>query len=90
MRGASKFSGRVSVGFSYLFFRFSNRSSCQIQKCWGAISFCKRATLRIEQCQMVAFVADDLGFWGPGIPDLVTEFCPLQGTAYPEDPKPTN
>ena len=30
---------------------------------------------------MVVFVADDLGFLGPGIPDLVTELCPLQDTA---------
>ena len=29
-----------------------------------------------EQCQMVVFVADDLGFLGRGIPDLVTELCP--------------
>ena len=35
----------------------------------------------LEQCQMVVFVADDLGFLGPGIPDLVTELCPLQDTA---------
>ena len=35
----------------------------------------------IEQCQMVVFVADDLGFWGPRIPDLVTELCPPQDTA---------
>ena len=30
---------------------------------------------------MVGFVADDLGFWGRGIPDLVTELCPPQDTA---------
>ena len=24
---------------------------------------------------MVVFVADDLGFLGPGIPDLLTELC---------------
>ena len=35
----------------------------------------------IEQCQMVVFVADDLGFSGPGIPDLVTELCLPQDTA---------
>ena len=35
----------------------------------------------LEQCQVVVFVADDLGFLGPGIPDLVTELCP------PQDPK---
>ena len=34
-----------------------------------------------EQCQMVVFVADDLGFLGPGIPDLLTELCPPQNTA---------
>ena len=35
----------------------------------------------VEQCQVVVFVADDLGFLGPGIPDLVTELCPSQDTA---------
>ena len=35
----------------------------------------------LEQCQMVVFVADDLGFLWPGIPDLVTELCPPQDTA---------
>ena len=30
---------------------------------------------------MVVFVADDLGFLGPGIPDLLTELCPPQDTA---------
>ena len=34
-----------------------------------------------EQCQVVVFIADDLGFLGPGIPDLVTELCPPQDTA---------
>ena len=37
--------------------------------------------LAFEQCQMVVFVADDLGFLGPRIPDLVTELCPPQNTA---------
>ena len=32
--------------------------------------------------KMVCFVADDVGFSGPGIPDLVTELCPPQDTAY--------
>ena len=36
---------------------------------------------KVEQCQVVVFVADDLGFLGPGIPDLVTELCPSQDTA---------
>ena len=31
---------------------------------------------------MVVFVADELGFLGPGIPELVTELCPPQDTAY--------
>ena len=31
---------------------------------------------------MVVFVADGLGFSGPGISDLVTELCPPQNTAY--------
>ena len=35
-----------------------------------------------EQCQVVVFAADDLGFLGPGSPDLVTELCPPQGTAW--------
>ena len=30
---------------------------------------------------MVVFVADDLGFLGRGIPDLVTDLCPPQDTA---------
>ena len=30
---------------------------------------------------MVVFIADDLGFLGPGSPDLMTELCPLQDTA---------
>ena len=34
-----------------------------------------------EQCQVVVFIADDLGFLGPGSPDLVTELCPPQDTA---------
>ena len=35
-----------------------------------------------EQCQKtVVFIVDDLGFFGPGIPDLVTELCPSQNTA---------
>ena len=34
----------------------------------------------IRECQVVVFVADDLGFLGPWIPDLVTEFCPPQNT----------
>ena len=29
-----------------------------------------------EQCQVVVFIADDLGFLGPGSPDLMTELCP--------------
>ena len=29
----------------------------------------------------MVFVADDLGFLGPGIPDLVTELCPPRDTA---------
>ena len=32
--------------------------------------------LRIEQCQVAAFVADDLVFLRPGIPDPPTELCP--------------
>ena len=35
----------------------------------------------IEQCQVVVFIADDLGFLGPGSPDLMTELCPLQDAA---------
>ena len=31
--------------------------------------------------QVVVFVADDLRFSGPGIPDLVTELCPPRDTA---------
>ena len=31
---------------------------------------------------MVVFIADDLGFLGPGIPDLVTELYPPQDTAW--------
>ena len=34
-----------------------------------------------EQCQVVVFIADDLGFLGPGSPDLMTELCPPQDTA---------
>ena len=34
-----------------------------------------------EQCQVVVFIVDDLGFWGPGSPDLMTELCPPQDTA---------
>ena len=34
-----------------------------------------------KQCQMVVSIADDLGFLGPGVPDLVTELCPPQDTA---------
>ena len=37
--------------------------------------------MKIEQCQMVVVIADVLGFWGPGILDLVTELCPPQDTA---------
>ena len=37
--------------------------------------------LKIKQCQVVVFVADDLGFLGPGIPDLMTELCPPRDTA---------
>ena len=37
------------------------------------------------QCPLLeiseVFVADDLGFMGLGIPDLVTELCPPQDTA---------
>ena len=35
-----------------------------------------------EQCQVVVFIADDLGFLGPGSPDLMTELCLPQDTAY--------
>ena len=35
----------------------------------------------VEQCQVVVFIADDLGFWGPGSPDLMTKLCPPQDTA---------
>ena len=35
----------------------------------------------VEQCQLVDFVADDLGFVGQRILDLVTELCPPQDTA---------
>ena len=35
----------------------------------------------LEQCQVVVFLVDDLGFLGLGIPDLVTELCPPQNTA---------
>ena len=31
--------------------------------------------------QVVVFIADDLGFLGPGSPDLMTELCPPQDTA---------
>ena len=34
-----------------------------------------------EQCQVVVFIADDLGFWGPKSPDLMTELCPPQDNA---------
>ena len=34
-----------------------------------------------EQCQVVVFIADDLGFLGPGSPDLMTELCPPQDAA---------
>ena len=34
--------------------------------------------LAVEQCQVVVFIADDLGFLGPGSPDLMTELCPPQ------------
>ena len=35
----------------------------------------------VEQCQMVVVVADELGFLGPGIPNLVIELCPPQNAA---------
>ena len=35
----------------------------------------------LEQCQVVVFIADDLGFLGPGSPDLMTELCPPQDAA---------
>ena len=33
------------------------------------------------QGQVVVFIADDLGFLGPGSPDLMTELCPPQDNA---------
>ena len=37
--------------------------------------------VKLEQCQVVVFIADDLEFLGPGSPDLMTELCPPQDTA---------
>ena len=34
-----------------------------------------------NNAKVVLVVADDSGFLGPGIPDLVTEVCPHQDTA---------
>ena len=34
-----------------------------------------------DHCQVVVFIADVLGFLGPGSPDLMTELCPPQDTA---------
>ena len=34
-----------------------------------------------NNAQVVVFIADDLGFLGPGSPDLMTELCPPQDTA---------
>ena len=51
---------------------------------WWLVYFCiirSGTEPPIEQCQMVVLVADDLGFLGRGIPDLVTELCPPQDTA---------
>ena len=44
------------------------------------LTLCTRSA-SIEQCQVVVFIADDLGFLGPGSPDLMTELCPPQDTA---------
>ena len=44
------------------------------------------APICFEQCQVVVFIVDDLGFLGPGSPDLMTELCPPQDTTYPEAP----
>ena len=41
----------------------------------------ERPSNEFEQCEVVVFVADDLGFLGPGIPDLMTELCPPRDTA---------
>ena len=41
----------------------------------------KPSFTEFEQCQVVVFIADDLGFLGPGSPDLMTELCPPQDTA---------
>ena len=35
----------------------------------------------IEQCHVVVFIVDDLGFRGPGTPDSLTELCQPQNTA---------
>ena len=35
----------------------------------------------LEQCQVVVFVADDLGLLRPETSDLLAELCPSQGTA---------
>ena len=48
---------------------------------WGLNAQGLLFTTILEQRQVVVFVADDLGFLGPGIPDLVTDLCPPRDTA---------
>ena len=42
---------------------------------------CRAHSVAAEQCQVVVFIVDDLGFLGPGSRDLMTELCPPQDNA---------
>ena len=57
-----------------------NQSYSQLRSFASLSASAAQYSNKFEQCQMVVFVADVLGFWGPWIPDLVTELCPPKKT----------
>ena len=58
---------RIAVSIAFLFRAYFKSENPRVRN--------------FEQCQVVVFIADDLGFLGPGSPDLMTELCPPQDTA---------
>ena len=74
----AKFSNLTFFGFWFARATLGTNLSDQIP---GGPNLTLTLTLTlIEECQVAVFVADDLGFLGPGIPDLVTELRPTQDT----------
>ena len=74
--------GRCERVLNFMGHEVQGSSRCRMKAVkWVVAKFQGDEFASFEQCQVVVFVADDLGFLGPGIPDLMTKLCPLQDTA---------